>query len=117
MAGTFDMNAPDSASARKYTGEYLAKNQGSQKARTQMAVEILRQQATLDELTQAQIARLCKVSPSAVSIAMNGHRKPRPAHIGRAVAIFKKATPLQRVKFVRDVGPDAVLDALQAYLD
>ena len=91
---------------RKFTGHFLAKNRKSPKVRTRYAVDPLQQRAAIDRLTAKQIAAICRVSPSAVSEALNGSRLKRPLDLKRRAVIkaFQAATPDEQRDFVRACG-------------
>jgi hypothetical protein len=103
-----------SSSPARFPGNWLAKNKKPPGERAKIAVKILRGQATIDRPTAGQVAAICRVAPSTVSEALNGHRAPRPLNLKLAVKIFQAASPDQRREFVRGAGIPAVRMALLA---
>ena len=97
---------------RQLRGLFLSKNKLPPKAR--LAAEILEQRAVVTKLTVGQIASVCQVSVSSVNAARGGRgRKPADLTLAR---IWGRATPQQRLEFIRCAGPDAVWTALAAAL-
>jgi hypothetical protein len=91
---------------RQLSGLFLSKNKLPPKARARLAAEILEQRAVVTKLTVGQIASLCRVSVSSVNAARGGRgRKPADLTLAR---IWGRATPQQRLEFIRCAGPDAV---------
>ena len=104
----------DPAPLRKYDGHWLARTRKSPGEQARIAVDILRQKAVLDKPTASQLSAVCRVSPSAISEALNGHRIRRPLNLKLAVQIFQAASPDQRREFVRGAGISEIKAALAA---
>jgi hypothetical protein len=99
---------------RQLSGLFLSKTKLSAKGRAQLAAAVLDGRAVLTRLTAGQIAGLCRVSTSSVAAARTG-RIRRPVDL-RLAKMWNRATPQQRLDFIRHAGPDAVWTALAATL-
>ena len=101
-------------SPHKISGRYLASNKLPPGARAWLAVAILEHRAELTELTAKQVAMLCRASISSMQIVRDGNSdKPAEPMLEKA---WSKATPQQRIEFVRRANPEAVWTALAAAL-
>ena len=94
---------------RQLSGTFLAKNKLPPQTRARLAAELLEQRAVVTKLTVGQIASLCRVSVSSVNVARGG-RGRRPADLTLAM-IWDRATPAQRLEFIRRAGPEVVWNA------
>jgi hypothetical protein len=100
---------------RQLSGLFLSKNKLPPNARARLAAEILEQRAVVTKLTVGQIASLCQVSVLSVNAA-RGCRGRKPADL-RLARMWGRATPQQRLEFIRCAGPDAVWTAIAAALE
>jgi hypothetical protein len=109
-----DTTASLGSHPRQLSGTFLARNKLSTRTRARLAAAILDQQATVTRLTVRQIADLCRVSVSSITVARSGRgRKPADLTLAR---MWGRATPEQRLEFIRRAGPDEVWTALAAAL-
>jgi hypothetical protein len=94
------------------TGKHLARNRLPSAARLALALRLLRGGEPVSEFTVAQAARLCRVSRAKIDQHLGRHRQ-----VGEALArAFNRASPEQRIAFVREAGCEKVWEAMQAAL-
>ncbi len=93
------------------TGEYLAKNKLTARARARLAADILDRRAEISELTVTPVARLCRVSVPTINAA---RRSPSD----KLVKAWNEAGKSDRVQFAHRVGIARVWDdAIAAAID
>jgi hypothetical protein len=103
---------PTATTIRRVTGQFLAKNRLSKRARAQLAADILAGKAVITDYTIKQLAVLCRVSVPYVTEARN--RARRPDYATRLTRAWRVADSDQRIQFIRRADPERVFDALTA---
>jgi hypothetical protein len=82
------------------TGQYLAKNHLPRDGRGGIGARILAGELSVQDLTPAQVARLCRTSIYHVIHAGNGNRDA----VERALELLARLTPSEREAFARAYG-------------
>jgi hypothetical protein len=106
---TYNGNSNSAIPFRRVTGQYLAKNRCSKRARAQLAADILAGKVMVSGLTIKQLAALCRVSVPYVTEARN--RARRPDYATRLARAWQVADSDQRIQFIRRAGPERIFDA------
>jgi hypothetical protein len=87
------------------SGQYLAKNRLSARERARLAAGIIGGEVTIQNLTVAQTARLCRVC---VPYVEDVRRQPSACDV--LVRGWDAATDAERVEFGRRIGADRLFD-------
>jgi len=94
------------------TGEFLAKNRLSKRARAQLAADIISGKVRVADFTIKQAAALCSVSVAYINEA----RAPDPA-VAKLLRDWNEAGPNQRVAFARAANAERIFDVLVPAID
>ena len=89
----------------RISGQFLAKNRLSKRAKARLAVDILDHRVEVRDLTVRQVAHLCRVSVTSI----NNTRRTPAQSLAKAWAA---APPDQRAEFIRRADPDRVFDVI-----
>jgi len=92
-------------------GSFLAQNRLSSAARIQIALRLLHGEAVLEKPTVTQVARLAGVNRQRIyeSGGVDLRRKVKGVAIARA---FQRASPEERIAFVRAIGSEEIWHVL-----
>jgi hypothetical protein len=100
---------PTATAVRRVTGQFLAKNRLSKRARAQLAADVLAGKAVITDFTIRQLSTVCRVSPLYIAEARNKAR--RPDYATRLARAWQVADSDQRIQFIRRAGPERIFDA------
>jgi hypothetical protein len=101
---------PQDEPTRHVSGQYLAKNRLNARDRARLAAGIIDERVKIQNLTVAQVARLCRVSAPCV---IDARRRAKPESLAEH---FARSTPAEWVEAARAVGPAKIWDSMIAPL-
>ena len=98
---------PDTTAVRRVSGQFLAKNHLSKRARARLAADVLAGKAVITDFTVKQAAALCRVSTPYIAEA-----RGRTPAATRMLRDWNAADHEARVAFARAVGAERVFDVI-----
>jgi len=105
--------APPPPAPRTVTGSWLARSNGkSLEARIAVALRMTAGEFPAEKLTISQICRLCRVPRARIDRHLGRHRDL----VDALAKAFRRASPEQRIAFMRQIGSEEIWATLQLAL-